>query len=130
MSKRDVHAISARVNKLFARCLAAFMVFVQVVAAAATCPDFGSSARGTGHACAQRFDAHSGGGEILCASDFVPADQMPPGDPLVAEPDLGPVIAVAPALPQAPTARQATPRHDVAPCAPVPRFLLFGRLLR
>ena len=121
---------SASKTRWFVRGLAVLMVFVQLAAAAAACPDYAHGQHGVPQDCAPVTDRHQGAGDQICASDFVAADQAPASERTVQLPDLGPPVAVAALWPPAPPAQQAQPRHDAAPLSPVPRFLTLHRLLR
>jgi len=114
----------------FWRGLAVFVLFVQIAAAAIPCADASPCGHGAQHASANVLDRHHGIGSELCASAFVPANQVPAIDPTLLVPDLGPAIAVAALWPSAPAVQVAQARQVVQPFAPLPRFLTFGRLLR
>lgn len=131
---RMVNGLSATCGtsrtRWFVRGLAALMVFVQLAAAAAACPDYAHGQHGVPQNCAPVADPDGGASDQICASDFAPANQAPASERTVQLPDLGPPVAVAALWPPAPSAQQAQPRHDAAPLSPVPRFLTLGRLLR
>jgi hypothetical protein len=106
------------------------MVFVQVAAAAATCFDHVGGERIAPQACGQALDQQHGAGDAICASEFLPANQMAADEPILRVPDPGPMLAVAALWPPAPQMRAQHAAPVAAPFASVPRFLTFGRLLR
>jgi hypothetical protein len=117
-------------TRWFLRGLAALMVFVQLAAAAAACPDYAHGGHGVPQNCPPVTDPHQGTSDQICASSFAPTNQAPASERTVQLPELGPPVAVAALWPPAPPAQQAQPRLDAAPLSPVPRFLTFLRLLR
>lgn len=119
----------SRTLRFFSRFLAALMVFAQLSAAAAICPDYVTGARGGHEACAQEPGQREGTNDQMCASEFVPANQMSAVNPAVEVPDLPLTLTVAALWPAVPSVQVPQPRQNAAPLAPVPRFLVFGRLL-
>lgn len=114
---------------LILRCLAALMVFAQLSAAAAICPDYDAVRVGNRHACGQEFDRHHAGGDEMCVSDFVPANQIATVDSVIEVPGLVSSLTEAALWPPAPAVLTTAPKQDVPPIALVPRYLVFGRLL-
>jgi hypothetical protein len=132
MVKRHRVAVVCRALRVLARFLAAFMVFAQVAAAGAICPDLAAGRRGAMDSCAHAGRAHDAGSDV-CASAFVPAFQLPAFDPVARVPDLGPAVDLAGLWPQAasaPLLRAPGATRDAEPPAPVPRFLRLRRLPR
>jgi hypothetical protein len=62
--------------RLFWRCLAVFIVFAQVAAAAEPCPDRISCGQGALHARAHAIDRHHGSSPEFCPSQFVQASGL------------------------------------------------------
>lgn len=114
----------------FWRCVAAFILFAQVAAAAEPCRDYTACGSGTQHASCSVLDRHHGDRTEFCANEFVPASQAPVIDPANLVPDLGPAIAVVALWPPTPAVLVSQAQRDAEPFAPVPRFLTFRRLLR
>lgn len=116
--------------RLFWRCLAVFILFAQVAAAAEPCPDRISCGQGVLHASAHAIDRHHEDSPEFCASQFVPAIQGPAIDPASLVPDLGPVFTIVALWPPSPRVQETLAQQDAEPFAPVPRFLSLRRLLR
>ena len=118
-----------RTFRWLSRCLAALMMFAQLSAVAAICPDYVAGVRGGHEACAHELGQRQGTNDQLCASEFVPANQLAAINPVVEVPGLALPLEVAALWPAAPAVQAPQPRQNNAPSAPVPRFLVFGRLL-
>lgn len=129
MMNSHADAKHTRGFSLFLRCLAALMVFAQLSAAAAICPDYDAGRANPHHACGQEFGSHHADGDEMCASDFVPANQIAAIDPVIEVPGLVSTLTIAALWPLAPSVQTPPPQQDAAPIAPVPRYLVFGRLL-
>lgn len=104
------------------------MMFVQALAVAATCPDYAGSGRPAQQACAQEINPHHAADDAVCASEFLPSNQVPASDALALAPAPGPV-AVAVLWPPTPQAQAPRPSAATTLPVPAPRFLTFGRLL-
>lgn len=116
--------------RLFLRFVASLMVFAQLSAAAASCPDYLSAGHRSHHPCAQRLVHHQDSGDELCASDYLPANQMAATSPGVDAPTAPPITVAAATFPPAPMVQERPASPIADPVATVPRFLIFGRLLR
>lgn len=130
MVNADTVVGRTRTFRLLSRCLAALMMFAQLSAAAAICPDYAAGASGGQEACAHQASQRQGTNDQMCASEFVPANQIAAVNPVVEVPDMPFVLAAAALWPPAPSVRTPRPLRDAGSFALIPKFLVFGRMLR
>lgn len=118
------------VMRTFWRGIAAFLLFMQVAAAAAPCGDHVACGPQAQHASTNLLDRHLGAGTEPCLNEAVSASQVQAIDAAVLMPELAPAFTVVALWPPRLSVRVPQARQYAAPFAQVPRFLAFRRLLR